>query len=107
MKKKLKPRRPTDHNYVLKLFVSGATPRSQEAIRNLHAICAQYLPGRCELEVVDVYQSPHLARQSGIIALPTLIRELPPPVRRLIGDLSKSEHVLAQLDLKPRKRMHG
>ena len=106
MKKEHKPR-ASSHSYVLKLFVSGATPRSQEAIRNLRSICAQYLSGRCDLEVVDVYQSPHLARESGIIALPTLVRELPPPVRRLIGDLSKSEHVLAQLDLKPRKQMHG
>ena len=85
--------------YVLKLYVTGATPRSLRAIANIKAICEEYLKGRYELEVVDVYQQPTLARSEQIVAVPTLLRKRPAPVRRLVGDLSRTEQVLLGLDL--------
>lgn len=106
MKRALKRKQPAG-KYALKLYVTGATPRSQRAITNLNAICAEYLEGRCTLEVVDIYQSPLLAKQAQIVAAPTLIRELPLPVRRLIGDLSERDRVLVLLDLKAAERSHG
>ena len=93
--------------YVLKLFVTGATRRSQNAIANLNAICSQHPEGQYELEVVDIYQSPLLAQQADVLAAPTLIKQLPLPARRLIGDLSESSRVLMLLDLKPRKPPHA
>jgi circadian clock protein KaiB len=88
--------------YVLKLYVTGATRRSQRAITNLNSICTEYLQGNCDVEVVDVYRSPTLAKAADIIAAPTLVRHLPLPVRRLIGDLSERGRVLVLLDLKPK-----
>lgn len=93
--------------YVLKLFVTGATRRSQNAIANLNAICSQHLEGRYELEVVDIYQSPLLAQEADILPAPTLIRQSPLPARRLIGDLSERSRVLMLLDLKPTKPPHA
>ncbi len=89
-------------HYVLRLYVAGVTPRSTRAIANLRAICDEYLPGRYELEVIDIYQQPQLVQQEEIIAAPTLVKKLPLPLRRLIGDLSDLEHVLVGLDLHPR-----
>jgi circadian clock protein KaiB len=89
--------------YVLRLYVTGTTPRSVRAIQNIKRICEEHLQGRYELEVIDVYQQPTLAAGEQIIALPTLIKKLPSPLRRLIGDLSDTEHVLLGLDLKPRE----
>lgn len=89
-------------HYVLKLYVTGATRRSQNAIHNLNAICEEFLQGRCDLEVVDIYQSPLLAKEAEILAAPTLVRQFPLPARRLIGDLSERHRVLMLLDLKPR-----
>jgi circadian clock protein KaiB len=86
--------------YVLRLYVAGMSPRSRAAIDNLRAICEQYLAGRCELDVIDVYQRPEQARAAQLVAAPTLIKELPLPVRRLLGDLSDTDKVLAGLDLK-------
>ncbi len=86
--------------YVLRLYVTGITPKSTRAITNIKAICEEYLKGRYRLEVVDVYQQPTLARGDQIIALPTLIRRLPHPLRRLVGDLSNTDRVLLGLDLK-------
>ena len=88
--------------YVLKLYVTGATRRSQRAITNLNAICEEYLQGRYDLQVLDIYQSPVLAKHADILAAPTLVRQLPLPVRRLIGDLSEQGRVLVLLDLKPK-----
>ena len=85
--------------YILRLYVAGMSPRSRAAIDNLRTICEQYLPGRYELDVVDVYQQPDQARAAQLVAAPTLIRELPLPVRRLLGDLSNTEKVLVGLDL--------
>jgi circadian clock protein KaiB len=89
--------------YILRLYVTGTTPRSVRAIQNIKRICEAHLQGRYELEVIDIYQQPTLAAGEQIIALPTLIKKLPLPLRRLIGDLSDTEHVLLGLDLKPRE----
>jgi circadian clock protein KaiB len=86
--------------YVLRLYVAGTTPRSAMAIANLKAICEEHLAGRYDLEVVDVYQQPTLGAGEQIIAAPTLIKKLPPPVRRLIGDMSDREKVLIGLDIR-------
>jgi circadian clock protein KaiB len=91
-------RRPMEH-YVLKLYVSGATVRSLRAIANLKAICEQYLKGRYDLEVVDIYRQPAVLSGDQVVAVPTLIRKLPAPVRLLVGDLSRTEQVLQGLDL--------
>jgi len=88
--------------YVLRLYVTGMTPRSVRAIENVRAICDEHLEGRYELEVIDIYQQPVLARGEQIVAAPTLIKQLPAPLRRIIGDLSNKERVLIGLDLRPR-----
>lgn len=92
--------------YVLRLYVTGATTRSRRAIVNLDGICHEFLKGRYDLEVIDVYQKPTLAKDEQIVAAPTLIKRLPLPIRRIIGDLSDREAVLLGLDLK-RKRQEG
>ena len=88
--------------YVLKLYVTGATARSLRAITNIKAICEQYLKGRYDLEVVDIYRRPELLRRDQIVAVPTLIKKLPVPLRLLVGDLSRTEQVLQGLGLVPR-----
>ncbi|NRF71105.1 thiol-disulfide isomerase [Aquincola sp. S2] len=88
--------------YVLRLYVTGATERSAHAIANLRAACEQHLAGRYELEVIDVYQEPLLALQGRILAAPTLVKDAPPPVRRLIGDLSDRVRLFAALDIRSR-----
>jgi circadian clock protein KaiB len=93
--------------YVLRLYVTGTTPRSASAIRNLRAICEEKLHGRYDLEVIDIYQHPELAGQAQIVVAPTLIKQLPLPVRRLIGDLSEADRVLVGLDLVPRRSPGG
>jgi len=99
-----KASKQADHEkYVLKLYITGMTPKSRIAIQNLQKLCEEYLKGRYELEVIDIYQQPTLARGEQIIATPTLIKKLPEPVRRLIGDLSATDRVLLGLDLKPKK----
>lgn len=90
---------PTTDGYVLTLYVTGATPRSLRAIANLQAICEEYLKGRYQLEVVDIYRQPELLRRDQIVAVPTLIKKLPEPLRLLVGDLSKTEQVLQGLGL--------
>jgi len=91
---------PQEKRYVLRLYVTGATPQSVRAIANVKKLCEEYLKGRYELEVVDLYQQPQLAQGEQIIAAPTLIKKLPLPLRRIIGDMSKTERVLVGLDLK-------
>jgi len=88
--------------YVLRLFVSGMTPGSLRAIQNLREICQEHLQGRCELEVIDIYQDPQRGKSDQIIAAPTLIKKLPAPLRRFIGDLSDREKILVGLDLRSR-----
>ena len=84
---------------VLRLYVAGSTPQSGRAIRNLKAICEANLPGRYVLTVVDLYAQPELAREDQIVVAPTLVRQSPLPVRRVVGDLSNTDRVLAALDL--------
>jgi circadian clock protein KaiB len=88
--------------YVLRLYVTGATARSRRAIVNISTICDDYLQGRYDLEVIDIHQKPTLAKDEQILAAPTLIKSLPLPLRRIVGDLSNSEKVLLGLDLKPK-----
>jgi circadian clock protein KaiB len=92
---------PAGETYRLRLFVSGATPRSSAAIANIRAIGEKRLNGRYELEVIDGYQQPYLLTANQIIVMPTLIKYLPPPPRRIIGDLSDEERVVLGLDLRP------
>jgi circadian clock protein KaiB len=93
-----------DSRYVLRLYVTGMTPRSLQAIENLKSICEEHIEGRYQLEVVDIYSHPQLARDEQVIAAPTLIKQLPAPLRRIVGDLSDRERVLFGLDLRPRRQ---
>ena len=93
--------------FVLRLFVTGTTVRSQHAIANMRRICQEYLSERYELEVIDVYQEPEKTKEFQIIATPTLVKILPEPLRRIIGDLSDQEKVLAGLNLTPLGRGPG
>lgn len=85
--------------FVLRLFITGNTVRSAQAIANIRALCDEYLPGRYDLEVIDIYQQPGTLAKEKIIAAPTLIKQLPEPVKRVIGDLSDRDKVLIGLDL--------
>lgn len=89
-------------HYNLRLYVAGATPKSAAAITNLNAMCEQHLAGRYSIEVVDLRENPQLAAGDQILAVPTLVRRLPPPLKRIIGDLSNSEKVLVGLDIRER-----
>jgi circadian clock protein KaiB len=90
--------------YVLRLYVSGSTVKSARAIENIKRICEQHLKNRYDLEVIDIYQQPSLARDEQIVVVPTLIKQHPPPQRRLIGDLSNMREALRGLDLEMRER---
>jgi len=96
-------KKASNEKYVLRLYVTGMTPRSSRAIENVKKICDGELKGRCDLEVIDIYQRPMLAKGEQIIAVPTLVKKLPLPLRRFIGDLSDAERILLGLDLKPKK----
>lgn len=89
--------------YVLKLYVTGKTPRAEQAIENLRRICDEDLHGQYDLEIIDVLERPQLAEDEKILATPTLIKALPPPLRRVIGDLSDKEKVLLGLDVRPNR----
>jgi circadian clock protein KaiB len=93
--------------YVLKLYITGMTPRSQEALRNIKKVLHENLGDNYELEVIDIYQQPSLAKGDQIIAVPTLIKKLPSPLRRLIGDLSQEDRIILGLDLKPKSPPRG
>ena len=86
----------------LRLYVAGQTPRSVTAFRNLKDICEEYLKGQYHIEVIDLMENPTLARGDQILAVPTLVRKLPQPIRKIIGDLSNTERVLVGLDIQPR-----
>ena len=94
------PSPDADGMYHLRLYVAGQSPKSVRAVENLRRVCEEHLPGRYEIELVDLVENPHLARSDEIIAVPTLIRKLPEPVRRIIGDLSDTEKVLIGLQLR-------
>ncbi len=86
--------------YVLRLYITGSTPRSMRAIESLRKVCEERLRGRYELQVIDIYQQKGLAKEANIIAAPTLIKKLPLPLRKMIGDMASSERILVGLDLK-------
>ena len=85
----------------LRLYVAGQTPRSLTAFKNLKEICEEYLKGQYHIEVIDLMENPTLARGDQILAIPTLVRQLPQPIRKIIGDLSNTERVLVGLDIQP------
>jgi circadian clock protein KaiB len=89
------PRRP----WRLRLYLAGQTPKSIAALANLERLCEDHLAGRYRIEVVDLLREPHLARRDDIVVVPTLVRRLPPPLRKIIGDLSNVERVLVGLDV--------
>ena len=91
---------PNRAKHVLRLYVTGMTPKSSRAIANVRKLCEQYLKGAYELKVIDIYQQPQLAKGEQIIATPTLIKQLPLPLRKLIGDMSDIEKFLIGIDLK-------
>ncbi len=95
-----KIRKAGSESYILRLYVTGTTEKSIRAISNIRKICDDHLAGRYELEVIDLYQTPNLAKGEQIIAAPTLIRKLPLPLRRIIGDMSNTGRVLVGLDLR-------
>jgi len=87
--------------YALRLYITGQTPRSRQSVENLRALCDKYIPGQFDLEVVDIYQQPAMAAAGQIIAAPTLIKSMPLPLRRLVGDFSDQNRVILGLDIKP------
>ena len=97
---KVKPAKAKPEMYTLRLYIAGQTPRSVAALANLKKICEEHLAGRYKLQVVDLLENPQLARGDQILAIPTLVRKLPLPMRRIIGDLSNTERVLVGLDLR-------
>jgi circadian clock protein KaiB len=94
-----------EEKYILKLYITGMTPRSQQALRNIEKICREHLADRFELQVIDIYQQPTLAKDDQIIAVPTLVKKLPAPLRKLIGDLSQEDRIILGLDLKPKNQV--
>ncbi|MBI4785367.1 MAG: circadian clock protein KaiB [Oscillatoriophycideae cyanobacterium NC_groundwater_1537_Pr4_S-0.65um_50_18] len=95
------PNSATDEKWQLRLYVAGQTPKSVTAFANLKKLCEEHLQGQYHIEIVDLLQHPELAKQDQILAIPTLVRRLPPPLRQIIGDLSNREKVLVGLDLRP------
>ncbi len=96
-----------DKKFVLKLFVSGASRRSSRAVENIRKFCEEHLKGRYELEVIDIYQQPERLEHEQVIAAPTLVKKLPPPLRKMIGDMSDEEKILIGLNMKPGKEDKG
>lgn len=86
----------------LRLYIAGQTPKSVAALANLRRICDEHMSGQYEVEVIDLMENPHLAQKDQIVAIPTLVRQLPEPLKRIIGDLSNTQRVLIGLDLQPR-----
>jgi circadian clock protein KaiB len=106
----LAPEEPAGDNpehWQLRLYVAGQTPKSLTAFANLRKICEEHLAGKYEIEVIDLLENPKLARGDQILAIPTLVRKLPPPVKKIIGDLSNTENVLVGLDMRPVKTSSG
>jgi circadian clock protein KaiB len=105
MKARAKPKRKaarTPECWDLKLYVAGQTPRCLQAFANLKKICEEHLEGRYRIQIIDLLENPQLARGDQIVAIPTVVRQLPPPIRKIIGDLSNTERVLVGLDVQPR-----
>ena len=93
--------------WILRLYIAGQSARSASALRNLEEVCEEHLSGRYKIEVVDLLKQPQLARGDQIVALPTLVRRLPPPMKKIIGDLSNQERLLVGLDLRRGTRRQG
>jgi circadian clock protein KaiB len=100
---KLAAKAPTGPKYELRLYVAGISPRSSRAIANVRRICDEHLAGRYDLQVVDLYQNPVLSKGEQIVAVPTLVKKLPVPLRKFIGDMSDTDRILIGLDLRPKK----
>ena len=98
-RRKAQPGKPRSNKWILRLYVAGRTPKAITAFNNLKAICEQQLKGKYTIQVIDLLKNPQLARDNQILAVPTLVRKLPLPIRRIIGDLSDSDRVLVGLDL--------
>jgi circadian clock protein KaiB len=101
-KKTAGPVPPAEKAWELRLYVAGQTPRAMTALANLKKLCEEHLAGLYRIEVIDLLENPQLARGDQILAVPTLVRKLPTPIKKIIGDLSDSERVLVGLDLRPR-----
>ena len=102
-----KPRQQPSKSWDLRLYVAGQSRRSLIAIANLKRLCEEHMPGAYHIEVIDLLQKPHLAAGDQILAIPTLVRKLPIPIKKIIGDLSDAERTLVGLDLRPRKEQSG
>ena len=98
----MRPPKPKNKEYVLRLYVAGTTSKSMRAVANIKEICESSLKNRYDLEVIDIYQQPVLMKGEQIIAAPTLVKKLPLPLRKFIGDMSETERILVGLDLRPR-----
>src|SRR5579859_1190194 len=105
--RKPRPARAKSDAYILRLYVAGLTSNSMTALANLKQICEEHLAGRYEIQVIDLLANPRLAQGDQILAIPTLVRKLPVPMRKIIGDLSDTERVLIGLDLQPQERSGG
>jgi circadian clock protein KaiB len=93
--------------YELRLYVAGRTPKAARAFNNLRTICEEHLHGRYSIEIVDLVENPALGRGDQILALPTVVRRLPAPIKKIIGDLSNTERLLVGLDLRPRRALRA
>lgn len=98
-----KPYNIVPEKWILRLYIAGQTPKCRTALNNLRAICENKLEGKYQIEIIDLLENPQLSREHQILAIPTLVRKLPVPVRKIIGDLSDTERVLVGLELKPDK----
>ena len=101
LRRAAKPEAPAEV-WELRLYVAGQTPKSMAAFTNLKKICEEHVPGKYHIEIIDLLRNPQLAKGDQILAIPTLVRKLPTPLRKIIGDLSNTERVLVGLDLRPR-----
>ena len=98
----MRPPKPKNKEYVLRLYIAGTSSKSMRAVANIKEICESSLKNRYDLEVIDIYQQPVLMKGEQIIAAPTLVKKLPLPLRKFIGDMSDTERILVGLDLRPR-----
>jgi len=96
-----------EERWILKLYTAGQTPKSLKAYENLKRICEEHLPGRYQIEVIDLVKNPRLAKEDQIVAIPTLVRKLPDPLRKVIGDLSDTDRTLVGLQLRPATGGHS
>jgi circadian clock protein KaiB len=96
----MRPRKPKGKDYVLRLYIAGTTSKSVRAVANIKEICSKNLANRFDLEVIDIYQQPGLAKEMQVIAAPTLVKQLPLPLRKFIGDMSNTDRILVGLEIK-------